>query len=439
MYSYIESRGGEYDKTVFFGLQYILKRYLSKPITDIDILEAELVFSKHGVPFNKEGWQYILKTYKGYLPVSIKAVPEGTVVPTGNVLVTIFCVDPKCFWLVSYLETILLRVWYPTTVATVSYHIKQDIKKYMEKTSDYPADVNFKLHDFGSRGVSSSESAMIGGMAHMVNFQGSDTTIALVGARRYYDAEMPAYSIPAAEHSTVTSWGSNNEGDFFNHMVETFGGKYKHVAVVSDSYDLTSALKKWVSLRKTIEKSNSVLVVRPDSGDPTGVVLYTVRMLDKGFGSKKNSKGYKVLNPCIRVIQGDGINQKSINQILEALEIVGYSADNINFGMGGALLQHMNRDTLKFAMKCSAVVRDGKWIGVNKNPSTDPTKASKKGLLELHYTKEKGYFTTSYSSWEDAVVNATYNHNNRVMQQVYLNGQIRYTSTLSEINARTEK
>ncbi|MFP3273316.1 MAG: nicotinamide phosphoribosyltransferase domain-containing protein, partial [Paraburkholderia sp.] len=130
MFSYIESRGGCYDRTLFFGLQMLLKEYLCRPVTHAMIDEAKAFFAAHGEPFNEAGWRYIVAQYDGYLPVRIRAVAEGSVVPTHNVLVTAECEDPEVFWLASYLETMLLRVWYPVTVATQSWHLRKTIRRY---------------------------------------------------------------------------------------------------------------------------------------------------------------------------------------------------------------------------------------------------------------------------------------------------------------------
>ena len=205
IYSYIESRGGKFDETVFFGLQAFIKEYLTEPVTAEMIDEAEDIVVAHGEPFNREGWEYIVHEHKGILPVRIRAVPEGTVVPTKNVLVDIINTDPKCYWLTSFLETALLRaVWYPSTVATNSREIKKVILDALERTGT-PADISFKLHDFGARGVSSLESAGIGGAAHLVNFMGTDTIEALLFARRYYYTDMAGFSVPASEHSISAS------------------------------------------------------------------------------------------------------------------------------------------------------------------------------------------------------------------------------------------
>jgi len=388
--SYIESRGGKFDDHVFFGLQMYLKRYLSRPITQVEIDYADALWSDHGVPFNRVGWEHILKEHGGYLPLRIEAVKEGTVLPVKNAIVQIINTDPQVPWLTSFMETALLRaVWYPTTVATLSWTVKQIIRKYLNKTCEKPEDeLPFKLHDFGARGVSSYESAALGGIAHMVNFLGSDTVGALQHARTYYAEDMAAFSIPAAEHSTITSWGRENEIDAFANMIDQFGGTDKVVAVVSDSYDIYKATEQYwgKDLKEKVETMGGTLVVRPDSGDPTIVPIEIVELLGEAFGYSVNAKGYKVLATCVRVIQGDGVNPVSIETILERLEAKGWSAENITFGMGGALLQRdVHRDTMKWAMKANATKRAGDpiWYDVFKDPITDKGKISKRGIQSL--------------------------------------------------------
>ena len=368
VYSYIESRGGQYDETLMFGLQAFIKEYLLEPITQADIDIADEILTAHGEPFNRSGWEYILSKHGGFLPVVIKAVPEGTVVPVKNVLATIENTDPECFWLTTYLETALLRaVWYPTTVATQSWTIKQVIKDYLERTGD-PTLIDFKLHDFGARGVSSMESAGIGGAAHLVNFMGTDTITGLLYAREYYNAGIAGFSIPAAEHSTVTSWGRENEVEAYRNMLKQFGREGSILAVVSDSYDIFNAASKlWgEELKEEVIASGATVVIRPDSGDPDIVCRKLVQILGEKFGYTTNDKGYKVLNN-VRLIQGDGVNEHSIRMILGGFQAYGWSADNIAFGMGGALLQIVNRDTQKFAMKCSSARVNGKWIELGQN------------------------------------------------------------------------
>ena len=384
VYSYIESRGGRYDRTVFFGLQAFIKEYLLSPITQADIDIADEILTAHGEPFNRAGWQYILDKHNGYLPVVIRAVPEGTVVPTRNVLATIENTDPECFWLTTWLETALLRaIWYPTTVATQSRAIKELILDYLEKTGD-PSTIDFKLHDFGARGVSSMESAGIGGAAHLVNFMGTDTITGVLYAREYYNAGIAGFSIPAAEHSTITSWGREGEVNAYRNMLNQFAKPGSIVAIVSDSYDVFNAASKlWgEELKQKVIDSGATVVIRPDSGDPLTVNQQLIEILGQKFGYTVNSKGFKVLNN-VRLIQGDGVNELTIRSILGGFMAMGWSADNIAFGMGGALLQQVDRDTQKFAMKASSACVSGTWVDVQKDPITDSGKKSKKGRVEL--------------------------------------------------------
>lgn len=433
-FSYVESRGGRYDRTVFFGLQAILKAELGKPVTHAMIDEAAELLALHGEPFNEAGWRRIVDVHGGRLPVRIRAVPEGTVVPTHQALMTIESTDPECYWLPSYLETLLLRVWYPVTVATISWHVKQTIKAALDKTSDNAAtELPFKLHDFGARGVSSQESAALGGLAHLVNFQGSDTLSAVLAGRAWYNEPMAAFSIPAAEHSTITSWGRPNEAEAYRNMLTRFGKPGALFSVVSDSYDLFHAVRDlWGGeLKQAVIDSGATLVVRPDSGDPVTIVAETLKVLDETFGSTVNSKGYKVLSH-VRVIQGDGVNPVSIAAILDRIVADGFSAENLAFGMGGGLLQQLDRDTQKFALKCSAAKVDGQWIDVSKDPATDPGKRSKAGRLALLVDEAGTYRTVALvegqaiePGWRDAMVT------------VWESGELLVDQTLADVRARS--
>ncbi|MCB1179893.1 MAG: nicotinate phosphoribosyltransferase [Leptospiraceae bacterium] len=385
MTSYVESRGGEYPGTIFFGLQYILKSVLSQKVTEEMVMEANEFFKNHGLPFPLDGWLYIAKEREGKLPIKIRAVNEGSYIPGKNVLMTVESTDSKVYWIVGWLETMLLRIWYPITVSTQSFYIKKLIYKYLEETADDPdSEILFKLHDFGSRGVSSREQAMIGGAAHLVNFLGSDTVIGIDMANRYYNILMAGFSIPAAEHSTITAWGKENEKLAYENMLSYFAKKDSLVAVVSDSYDIYNACEKiWgEELKQKVIDSGATVVIRPDSGVPWEIVPEVAEILANKFGTSTNSKGYRVFNN-VRIIQGDGVDPESIEKILKKLKEKGFSASNIAFGMGGALLQKVNRDTLKFAFKCSGIEVDGVFRGVSKSPITDPGKNSKEGKLEL--------------------------------------------------------
>ena len=384
--AYVEARNNSFtDKSIFFGLQAFLRDYLTTPVTAANVAEAQSVCAAHGVPFNKDGWDAIVSDHKGFLPIEISALEEGRAVPNSVPMVQVVNTDPRMPWLATYLETALLRgIWYPTTVATLSFKAKQKIYSALQKTSEDPdGQIGLKLHDFGARGVSSGESAMLGGMAHLVNFIGTDTMESLLAAKRYYDAEdMPGVSIPAAEHSTMTSWGRAREQDAYENMIDQFGGAGKVVAVVSDSYDLDKAVEKiWGdALKSKVLENGGTLVVRPDSGDPVETPIRTLGKLYDLFGGTVNAKGFKVLNPAVRIIQGDGMNIDSIGVFMARLIEDGWSIDNVACGMGGGLLQKIDRDTLRFAMKANAMCDEqGQWHDVFKKPITDPGKGSKAG------------------------------------------------------------
>lgn len=382
VYSYIESRENTiFEDVVMFGLQAYMREFLTKKVTISDIDEAESIVRAHGLPFDRSRWEYIVYEHLGYLPVKIEAYDEGSVVPCGKPLLTIQNTDPNCYWLTTHLETSLLRaIWYPSTVATISNEIKMYLKAVMETSCDDLSKLPFMLHDFGARGVSSEESAMLGGLAHLINFQGTDNVQALMAARSYYDADgVVGFSIPAMEHSTVTSWGRDGEAAAFSNMLDAYGDGAL-LACVSDSYDLDSAvLNIWGNeLKEKVQDTKALVVIRPDSGNPCSVVHRTIENLASEYGYTMNSKDHKVLNH-VRVIQGDGIDIVMITDICDRLLQYGWSIDNVAFGMGGALLQHCDRDWGAWAMKCSAIKVSGEWRDVYKDPITDIGKKSKRG------------------------------------------------------------
>lgn len=378
---YGEARGPEGGYTIFFGLQSILNQLKVPTLKEVDLarMMAYQYFGRDDV-FNYEGWKKIAEM--GYFPLKIRAVKEGSKIPNGNALFTVENTHGDFAWLPGWFETQLMRVWYPTNVATLSHEIKTIINKYLVKNGT-PETLPIKLHDFGSRGSASQQAAAIGGMGHLVNFNGTDTLAAVVQAVDDYDAGASslAMSIPASEHSTITSWGKDFEIDAFRNMINQFGGPGKIYACVSDSYDIWAALDKWKALEPLILEKGGTLVVRPDSGDPVETPVAVVHRLMERFGYSLNDNGYKVLPDHIRVIQGDGIDKDTIKAILERLDRLNISSDNINFGMGGALLQKHDRDTHKFAVKMCGCVVDGQPREVFKDPVTDPGKRSKAGFL----------------------------------------------------------
>jgi nicotinamide phosphoribosyltransferase len=390
VYSYFSARSNHklhpnMNKVLFFGLQYIMKRYLEgQVITREKIDNAKQIINKYynRDVFNLEGWEYILNVHNGKLPIEIKALEESSLVDIGIPLFVVYNTDEKSAWLTSFIETLLVQSWYPTTVATYSYYCRELIKKYMEETCENLDGLDYKLHDFGMRGVSSMESAAIGGAAHSLNFAGSDTTNVIEFINEYYrfsnsETSIQITTIPAMEHSTVTTW--KNESEAYLNMLKQY--PKGTIACVSDSYDIFNACENiWgKELKNKVENRNGCVVIRPDSGDPVETVLKVLNILGDKFGYKINSKGFKVLNDKIRIIQGDGINYISLGKIMDHMKLSCWSIDNIFFGMGGALLQNHTRDDFSFALKCSYMEIDGVGHPVSKNPVGDPGKKSKSG------------------------------------------------------------
>lgn len=393
VYSYFESReGAAFPYTVFFGLQYILREFLEdRVIRPEDIDEADTVCKAHFGRdlFNRKGWEHIAVNHSGKLPLRIKAVPEGLPVPTGNVLMTVENTDPKCWWLTNAVESILTHVWYPSTVATLSRATKEIINLSLERTADSMEGLPFMLHDFGYRGATGHEAAAIGGAAHLVNFVGTDTLPAIQLARDFYRADLStlAFSVPATEHSVMTSLGQEGEPALVADLIDNYPTGI--LSVVADSYNIYDFVKMLGSSYKDkILERDGVFVVRPDSvtrehPSPATLVAWILQQLWRDFGGTINSKGFKVLDPHVRVLWGDGLDELKIEKILGRVQTEGFSTENIaTFGMGGGLLQKVDRDTQRFAFKCSAQQRDGQWIDIWKDP-IDSTKKSKKGRLEL--------------------------------------------------------
>ena len=443
IYSYLESRGGQFNETVFFGLQYFLKHYLEGVVITKEKIDeaAEFlpqVFGRDDV-FDRSKFDYILNKYGGKLPVRIKAVPEGTVVPVNNVLMTIENTDPECFWLSNFLETLLMQVWYPNTVSTLSREIRKVVTSYFKDTasSSLQDNVDFVLNDFGFRGASSVESAGIGGAAHLINFRGSDTIIGSMLAKNYYDAQQVyGLSVPATEHSVCTLLGEEGELDVFRHVLKTFPTGI--VACVSDSFDIFRACSDYwgEELKELVLSRDGVLVIRPDSGDPIFTLLKVFAILMNKFGYTINDKGYKVLPPQVRVLQGDGVNIDTIRFIYSALKVNGISAENLVLGMGGALLQKVDRDTQKFAFKCSYAEVNGQPVDVQKHPVeldshgqlVQSFKKSKAGKLKLIW-KDDSFQTVRQENepgFEDKMIT------------VFENGEIINTSQFEDIRERAK-
>jgi len=429
IYSYLESRGGAFDEIVFHGLQYYCKKYLSgKVVTQGKLDEAAYYWGlqSSNSKFNYEGWLYILNKYDGVLPLIINAVEEGSVIPTKCPLMTVYNYDPKCWWLTNWLETMLTEIWYPCTVASNGWAMKKVILGYLNETGT-PEDINYKLVDFGLRGVSSLETGGIGGCSHLVNFDLTDNNMGVIYANNYYNKLFRNTTIPASEHSTITSWGKEHEVDAMRNMLHQYPTGL--MACVSDSFDIYNACANiWGgALKEEVLARDGVLIIRPDSGYPPEVVGKCLDILGDKFGYERNKKGYKVLHPKVRLLQGDGIDLSMLDSILMQMKYKNWSADNLTFGSGGGLLQKFDRDSCKFAFKCSAAFIDGANRAVFKDPVTDKGKTSKAGLLSL--VKEDGKFVTK----QDLNLHS---YPGNLLKQFFINGRILKEQTLDEIRER---
>jgi nicotinamide phosphoribosyltransferase len=441
IHSYLEARvGATYPKTVFFGLQSILKEYMVGKVVWPDYIYRMKQLTKAHLGdealFNEQGWRYILDRHEGHLPLLIKAVPEGTPVDVDNVLMTVENTGGKqTKWLTNYVESLLTHVWHPSTVATLSYFVKQSIKSYLNKTSDNPSTINFMLHDFGYRGVSSHESAALGGAGHLVNFLGTDTIPALQKLVDHYGATYnnAGFSVIATEHSIMTSLGVDGEHSIALRYIKEFPNSI--VSLVIDSYDPYNFVKFVCDHKEDVLARTAKLVLRPDSNTglhptPPSQVLWIIERLAHTFGYTVNSKGYKVLNPAVGVIWGDGIGPDGINNILAHVANAGWSVECLVFGMGGGLLQKVNRDTQRFAFKCSAQLRNGVWMPIQKNP-LDQSKKSKAGRLKLIKLKS-GYNTINIDKEEGIKLPDE-------LVSVFHNGKMLKEYTIDEVRANANQ
>ncbi len=394
--------GVEDERITFFGVRYIVEEVLNHQYTIEEVEAADKFFQTHNAgftpyPFPKDLFLKFIAENDGYFPIKVEALQEGSVIYPHTPVYQITAEAPYA-QLVTYLETLLTHIWYPTTVATLSRHVKTIIQRYFKMTVD---EANFwkldsRLHDFGYRGCTSEEQAVIGGVAHLLNFGGSDTVAAAYYAQYHLNGGKPvASSIPASEHSIMTAY--TTEQDAVERMLELFGqndsvNKLGIFATVGDSYDYKNFLDNIVpNVYEKFKGKFGLWVIRPDSGDPVECVLMGLRAAEKAFGVTVNSKGFKVLNGAA-VIQGDGIDIHDVAKILEATAQAGFSVENVAFGMGGGLLQKMNRDTLSFATKLSHITYNtGETLDVMKRPKTDSNKFSLPGEMKV-IPNDKGIY-----------------------------------------------
>ncbi|RIA95880.1 nicotinate phosphoribosyltransferase family-domain-containing protein, partial [Glomus cerebriforme] len=369
-----------------------IENYIAIKWSKKDVELAEKFFATHNAGFTafqfpKDLFLKFIEENNGYFPVKIESLPEGTSCYVHTPVFQITA-EKEYSLLVTYLETIITMVWYPTTVGTLSRRARDRIEKAYQETVD---DEGFwtlenQLHDFGFRGCTSIEQSIIGAAAHLLNFSGTDTMNAAYYVQFLLNNGKPvATSIPATEHSVMTA--HKTERDAILREISNYGtGKF---ACVMDSYDYSNALDKVLpSIAKQKLEKGGFMVLRPDSGDPIEVVLMALKSADKVFGSDVNKKGYKVIRGA-SVIQSDAVTIESLEAILKTVKEAGFSAQNVTFGMGGGLLQKLNRDTMSFATKLSHITyADGTRRDIMKTPKTDSGKISLPGEFGVKKNKQ---------------------------------------------------
>lgn len=442
MASYGTARVSHNETIQVFGPQMYVKRYLTQPITMADVEFAEQFAIKHfGRPlFFRKAWERIVREFGGLLPIVIRCVPEGTPIPGGLPVYSVIALGKDFHWLSTNVETALQRaVWYPSTIASLDRETKIKIKQFYVDTGADLAMLPFALHDFAGRGVTCAEQAEIGGAAHTVNFMGSDTVEGILAANFFYHCDMAAFSVYATEHTIECSFGlgTDEEVEYLRHQLrkaKELGVKI--MSIVIDGRDVYRAANTLcTTLKQEIIDSGIKVVFRPDSGDMIEVVTKIIRMQDKAFGHTINAKGFKKIN-YVGIIQGDGVDRLSILTMLGHLESYGYAADNIVFGSGGGLLQKVNRDTFKWAQKGSAILvrfSDGtlRWVGIAKDPVTDPGKRSEEGVLTTVRDKITGEMRSFRLEEMEMPDNLEDIH-----QLIYYYGKLYNETTLEEVRTR---
>lgn len=440
VYSYLCARKPGHN-IVNFGLQYYLKEYLVKPIYTNSLLEFIDIYESILGKIPQSTIDKLWSLFElGYLPLKIKQVPEGTIVPSGNIIMSVTNTHYEYAWVVGFFESLLLKVWNTCTVATYSNKLKRLVNHYADISCDNSEHIPFSVHDFGYRGVSSEETALLSGMAHLVNFYGTDTILGVYGAKKYYNAIDPVgLSVPASEHSVMCSFGPENEYSAFEHMLNTYPTGI--VSIVSDTYNLWKVLTDYTSrLRDRILMRDGKVVFRPDSGDQEKIICGdpdgstpeekkgALQLLADTFGYYLNEKGFRVLNPKVGLIYGDGFYFDKFDKVLSRMTKDGWATSNLVVGIGGLLLQNHSRDEFGFSMKATYIERNGKPENIYKDPITDPGKKSHCGLMRLDRMYSHGgfyYKTSDKQDWK--------NENGGLLEEVFCNGKITKEITFEEV------
>jgi len=454
VYSNLTARGSRIsgiDHVVVFGLQafcmdYLIRRFndgfFKKPKAEVlanyqrrmdTSLGAGVITTEHIAALHD----------LGYLPVRIKALPEGTLCPLRVPMLTIVNTLPQFYWVTNFLETILSNaIWHPMTSATIAHQYRVLLDKYAAETSDIPEFVQWQGHDFSMRGQSSFEASLASGAAHLLSFTGTDTIPSIDWLEHFYFAnsekELIGASVPATEHSVMCLGGKDTEADTYRRLITEVYPK-GIVSIVSDTWDYFEVLNTTIrGLKDVIMARDGKVVIRPDSGNPTKIICGdpdapegsleckgTIEILWDIFGGTVNSKGYKQLDSHIGAIYGDSITLDRCQAICNGLAAKGFASTNMVYGIGSYTYQYTTRDTFGFAIKATYGIVNGKAIELFKQPKTDNgIKNSAKGLLRVNADLT---LSESVSPAEEK---------EGLLETVFLEGRMIKTYTLQEIRHR---
>ena len=462
VYSNFTPRSNKYapkgcDRVVSFGQQMVIQKIHEAFETEFFNQPKDLVCGE----MKRELSMYLGTDYDvahfealhdlGYLPIAVKAIPEGTLVPIKVPVLTIYNTHPDFYWITNYLETIISNLlWKPMTSATIAHTYRKVLTKWMEKTDKERSwFIDWQGHDFSMRGMDSVDAVISSGLGHLTSFSGTDSLPAIYGARRYYDTfDAVGGSVNATEHSVMCAGGKEDEIDTFRRLLDTYPTGI--LSVVSDTWDLWKVCTEHiVTLKEEILARDGKLVIRPDSGDPVEILCgsefrpdmlkadWMPKPSDKGviellwnvFGGTINEQGYKVLDPHIGAIYGDSITIDRADEICARLKAKGFASTNVVLGIGSFTYQYNTRDTFGFAMKATYVEVNGEGREIFKDPITDDgTKKSATGLLCVATHKDGHLVLADKVTWDGEA--------NGVLQTIYKDGEFFNTTTLTDIKNR---
>lgn len=442
------------NKVVVFGLQHFIKEYLIDYFNENFFKRQKKVIVedykrvlKYTLGIDNASTKHIEELHElGYLPLKIKALPEGSVVPLRVPTMTIHNTDKRFFWLTNYIETLAsCELWQPSTSATIAKHYRKILDSYAMLTVGNTDFVGFQGHDFSMRGMSTLHSSITSGMGHLTSFVGTDTIPAIQAMEKFYNAniekELVGTSIPATEHSVQCAYGDDME--YFKRMITEVHPK-GFVSIVADGYDFWDVIDVVLpALKDVIMARDGKVVIRPDSGDPEKIICGdfnghnssvragAIERLYEIFGGTVNELGYKVLDSHIGLIYGDAITPKRADSISDSLMSKGFASTNVVYGIGSYTYQFNTRDTFGYALKSTLCVINGKEQPIFKDPATDTDKVKKsqKGRVAVLKDDKEGYRLVDGLSLDDVI-------SNDCLKEVFCNGKLLIDEKLCDIRER---